>query len=350
MDYKEKEHVPLVNKDFTTGLKKGRDLLSIMSSRMKTMLHPDVEVTVGDCLFGCNMLVLQSYSKYLRRLPRTTKSITLDVNIVAPRSFVYLYDWMLADHARVTRIGIIELYRAAKFLEIEQLERQCFAYMDDRTRFMEATACMLYYESINMEQHDIRKLMLPRISKFFLIAVAFKDFLILPFEIIFEILSSSTIAVHSEIEILYTAIRWLGFAEEKREQYIFQILECVRFTRIPPVQLIRLSKTMLLDSDEDPYFIKIMIMPRVQSIVLNTTTFLTMVAAQQEVGIKPDIETLLKNYKLKKEMFRLRLTDDEKAIFHYAYTTHASYNSFKKYLRFLRDTSCYYYKNLHVVT
>ncbi|CAD6215628.1 GSCOCG00000440001-RA-CDS [Cotesia congregata] len=185
---------------------------------------------------------------------------------VTSKAFSIIYDWMISESNEscqlLRRDNILEIFMAAQFLGIKELEEQCWAFIDNNDLFSEDTAFLLYVEARKLGNTPVMELMVPRIMKFFLLLVSTKDFLELQVEELCLLLRSNYICVNSEMEVLMSAVRWLMHDWETRRQYMLSVLKCVRFGLIAPWQLVEVKR-----NPENPEFMELMSNPEVQKMV-----------------------------------------------------------------------------------
>lgn len=160
----------------------------------------NVEIHIEGTIFRCHMLVLQCYSEFFCDLTGKDK-VVLPTNKVTPQSFFMLYSWMLSPDPIVGREGILELYNAAEYLKIDGVLSQCWACLDD-AQISEDAAFLLYLEARQFRKSLIEELMIARIFKFFLTLVASEEFLKFAVDEVVLLLSSNSIGVHSEMEVI----------------------------------------------------------------------------------------------------------------------------------------------------
>lgn len=160
---------------------------------------------------------------------------------VTSRAFSIIYDWMISPTSEschlLRRDNILEIFLAAQHLGIkgwlffiyilykrdiffysiteiprrarEELEEQCWAFIDNDELFCEDTAFLLYLEARKIGNTAVMELMVPRIMKFFLMLVSTKDFLELAVEELCLLLRSNYISVNRYVynigrkEIIY---------------------------------------------------------------------------------------------------------------------------------------------------
>ncbi|XP_044586204.1 uncharacterized protein LOC123266197 isoform X3 [Cotesia glomerata] len=240
------------------------DLYCELSNRITNYKNADCAIKIGNDEFHCHLLVLQSYSTFFDE--KNSKNIDLTESSVTSKAFSIIYDWMISESNEscqlLRRDNILEIFMAAQFLGIKELEEQCWAFIDNNDLFSEDTAFLLYVEARKLGNTPVMELMVPRIMKFFLLLVSTKDFLELQVEELCLLLRSNYICVNSEMEVLMSAVRWLMHDWETRRQYMLSVLKCVRFGLIAPWQLVEVKR-----NPENPEFMELMSNPEVQKMV-----------------------------------------------------------------------------------
>lgn len=232
--------------------------------RICNYVNTDVQVVIGHEEFSCHSMVLQSYSQFFEDR-QMMQNIELQASDVTVNAFVVIYDWMITGKECITllkRDNILEIFVAAQYLGIKELEEQCWAFLDSEQVFSEDTAFILYIEAKRMNISSVKELMIPRIRKFFLMLVSSQDFVELDIDEVCVLLQSNYIAVNCEIEILMSAVRWLKYAWETRTDHIVKIMSCIRFGLISPWQLVDIKR-----NPENPELVKIMQQPEITKMV-----------------------------------------------------------------------------------
>lgn len=243
------------------------NLYKHMHYRITNYINPDCLVQIEDVQFNCHLLVLQCYSVYFNE--KTARDVVkLPADSVTPKAFELIYEWMTYVHGDsytiLKRDNILEVFSAAQFLGIKELEEQCWAFVDCEELFSEDTAFLLYLEAKKVGNTAVMELMIPRIMKFFLTLVSSKDFLDLKLDEVYVLLSSNYITVHSEIEVFMSAVRWLWHDWKTRKECLEQVMSCVRFGLIAPWQLVDIRR-----NPENPEFLEITSHPAVQQMIDN---------------------------------------------------------------------------------
>lgn len=220
------------------------DYLSKVTKLIQNFKQTDVSIQIGTDLFECHMDVLKCYSEYFVFLDaddnNSNEVIELSETDVTPKAFAIIYDWMLSDDNCVPRELFPEIFKAALFLKVKELEQNCFRYMD--LKLEERSGLQLYLEAKYVNLPILQKQMSQTISKIFLTFAASIEFLNLSFDEVEAILTSNKIAVNSELDVLFVAIKWLHHEWPKRQSYVTELIQHVRFSMIVAWQLVELKK------------------------------------------------------------------------------------------------------------
>lgn len=214
------------------------DVLLLIRKEISTFDKPDVQVVIGEAMFNCHKILLDCYSGYFRNMSLDKPIINLPSEKIKSTTFIKIYEWMLAtDSPRIERPGMMELFVAANFLQINDFITHFFVCIDNLNHFNEDSAFVLYWEARTFNETQIQELMLPRIQKFFLTMVTTTEFLEMTSQELCSFLKSNTIGIRRESDVFYSALTWLFNNWEEREVYVFDIMNCVRFNLMTPWEL-----------------------------------------------------------------------------------------------------------------
>ena len=259
------------------------DYLSKVTKLIKNYEHTDVSIKIGNDIFECHMDVLKCYSEYFVFLDadesNSNEIIELSETDVTPNAFKIIYDWMLSDDNCVQRDSFPEIFKAALFLKVKELEQTCFRYMD--LKLEERSALQLYLEAKSVNFSILQKHLAQSISKIFLTFAASIEFLNLSFDDVEAILTSNKIGVNSELDVMFIAIKWLNHEWPKRQAYVFELIQHVRFGLIVAWHLVELKKY-------PTEFKHIFMIPEVQGLIDDALNF---------VNTQNKLEHTFKNYK-----------------------------------------------------
>ncbi|XP_067005095.2 actin-binding protein IPP-like [Anabrus simplex] len=231
------------------------DIVKLILYRITNQVGSDFTVRIGQELFSCHLLVLQCYSLYFDSL-KEAKRVDIPESNVSPAAFNAIYHWMIStgvdSYRLMTRDNILDVLTASKFLGVQELEGCCWSLLDSDEVFSEDAAFQLYMKAKKIGNTTVMELMIPRIRRFFLTLVSSRDFLELAVEDVCTILRSSYIAVHGEIEIFMSAVRWLMRDWVRRKNHVLTVMRCIRFGHIAPWQLVDIRR-----NPENPQFTEI---------------------------------------------------------------------------------------------
>ncbi|KAL9888084.1 uncharacterized protein ACN2A1_010200 [Glossina fuscipes fuscipes] len=237
------------------------------------------------------------------------------------------------------------MYRSIVLIDfinhIKELINQCWLCLDDRVRFREDTAFLLYLEARKYCLESLEQLMLMRICKFFLTLVASKEFLILSAREVCVLLSSNTIGVNSETEIFMSVVNWLSHNREERKCHMLDLLRCVRFSLMPPWFLVTLTK-----NSECPEIEHIVNNAEVRNMINDSITY---TAIQFYYGEKREDGLLF--LELLTPMQRQWVFDKECKYHHRLECPHlqyVTYEPFLEYLEIILSIGIDYWRNLEM--
>ncbi|XP_037920056.1 uncharacterized protein LOC119657284 isoform X2 [Hermetia illucens] len=315
------------------------DLLVLLEKMIKNYEKTNVQIRINDTTFNCHMMVLQCYSDFFMEL-NNEQLVVLPADKVTPQAFVMVYDWMLSSKPMVQREGILELFNAAQFLKIKGLVDQCWVCLDDDERFCEDAAFLLYLEARKFGHELIQQLMLTRICKFFLTLVASKEFLELTPKEICTLLQSNSIGVNTETEVLMAAVRWLNFNWADREQYMLEVMGCVRFGLMTPWQLVELRR-----NSDSPEIQRVVESGAVQKMIDDGLSYVTTKYwyASNSENLFHFMERLNLTEPVERQWVRDKTWSEH---FECPNQMYSSYNSFLEYLEMIRNMGKDHWKTL----
>lgn len=232
--------------------------------RIPNKNKPDCRVHIGGEVIHCHFLVLQCYSKLFNNL-KTVSKVEISSEKCTANSFMLIYEWMIREHQSyklLSQTNVLDTLKAARYLEIEELENQCWSLIDNVKVFNEKTAFLLYVDAKQKNLPEVQELMNPRIRDFFLILVSSLNWLELDVEEVIDLLSSNWIRINCEMEVFMAAVRWLMFDWKRRNKLKLKVLECVRFAHIDPWQLVDIKR-----NPENQEFIELAADPSISKLI-----------------------------------------------------------------------------------
>ncbi|XP_017866785.1 PREDICTED: kelch repeat and BTB domain-containing protein 8-like [Drosophila arizonae] len=212
-------------------------LANIVQNRIRT----DVQVVVHGTTFDCHLTVLQVASEYFR-LFTSTHTIVIDEPEVTVLAFEKLYEWILKGKAFRLRVDwLLDMYRTARFLKMPKFIDRLWGYFENTKNFSEGHAFNLYIKAIPYPTEMLQALMLTRVNRFFLTAVTTTEYLNLTAEQVYAMLTTSVLAVNSEMEVLMSALRWMMYDWEERKKHKLFLMQAVRFNLMPAWYILSLK-------------------------------------------------------------------------------------------------------------
>ncbi|KAJ0180647.1 hypothetical protein K1T71_004051 [Dendrolimus kikuchii] len=225
-------------------LPKKQDLFKEFYRRIYNYINTDTVIHIGEDEFHCHHMVLQVYSAFFEM--NSSRDIELPGSNVTPEAFQAVYEWMIFSGMESNKVlkreNVLDLFCAAQYLGIKDLEDQCWSFIVNEHLFTEDTAFALFREARSKGMTPVMDLMVPRVMRFFLPLVASRDFLNLEPEEVMVFLKSNYISVTSEIEVLMAGVRWLHGDWAARKRFAVDVMKCVRFGLISPWQLVDIKR------------------------------------------------------------------------------------------------------------
>ncbi|KAH8401908.1 hypothetical protein KR009_008659, partial [Drosophila setifemur] len=229
-DYRNVNRMTMPAKDFR--LPEKNSILEALTAFWNKNEHFDFLVRIGSHAFPCHRMVIMIHVEEVRQNPDIWE-LELSEDLVPSEIFPTLYRWMTDRELSVKRSGIVPLLAAATHLKIEELQQQIW-HLFDSQEFSEHLAIQAALDALLFKGiHHLHHLMLQRIQYYFLTFVSSVEFLSLPCGGLCFLLSSSEIAVNSEAEVFYSAIRWLNHEWPARQNRVMEVMANVRLSKMP---------------------------------------------------------------------------------------------------------------------
>ncbi|KAH8306444.1 hypothetical protein KR018_011523 [Drosophila ironensis] len=246
---------------------------------------PDVLVQVGEEIFFCHLTVLQLSMEYFRNhVP--IDSITFSTQLMPARGFQMIYDWVIDLDSKPAREHILDMYVAASFLKMRELMNHLWSRLDDPNMVTSDEAFCIYVESIPYNLTLLQELMLGRIHKFFILAVATEEYLDLEPKHIFRLISHHNMCVNSEMEMLLCALRWLFYDWSNRSIYAVTLMQAINFNAMP-AWFTRVLKTKQSDPDMQEF----VLIPEITTMInLGLSFSVTHLHLDPESSLRPPLK------------------------------------------------------------
>ncbi|XP_017082835.1 kelch-like protein 40b [Drosophila eugracilis] len=205
-----------------------RKITNILQNKIGT----DMVVHVGDQDFPCHWPVLYYYSEYFKKFEKVN-DIFLSSDKVTPKGFQLVYEWMTDINAEIPWKNFVDLYMAVDFLKISELHELICCRLDNPKLLSGFEAFKFFLQTLPLNSALLQDLMLTRINKYFLLAVATEEYLNLEPKHVFNMLNQMNMCVNSEMEMFMSGVRWLLYDWPNRKQYAVTIMQAIRFNLMP---------------------------------------------------------------------------------------------------------------------
>lgn len=208
----------------------------LIEYNIRNKIACDTTIIIGKETFKCHSTVLKVFTEYFVKLEMSGFSlevIELPVDQVSMDAFREIYNWMLIEDFQIPRVKFADIFKTAIFLKVKALVKECMAIIDDKIIIGEREAVSIFLDSKKINCKLLQSHMVKKISKIFLTFVASLDFLELSFEEVYEFFKSNWIAINSELDMLYIALRWLEHEWPKRKSCVKRLFPLIKFEVIP---------------------------------------------------------------------------------------------------------------------
>lgn len=217
-------------------MKKRDGVLALLERTWEQCQSNDLILRLGVRKLHCNRTLLMSYSEWaVDKLKNGSHELHLPENQVPYEGLAALCGWMDKSHTVLDCAHLMAVLAAATFLRVQALSRQVWQCLDLPQGIKEDRAFKMAIDASSMHALDCYRgldtTILRRVQCFFLTLVASKEFLHLPPENICSLLSAE-VAVNSEKEIFFAAVRWLAHDWAARSKHLEPIMESVRLAQI----------------------------------------------------------------------------------------------------------------------
>ncbi|XP_037954163.1 uncharacterized protein LOC119684231 [Teleopsis dalmanni] len=217
------------------------DTYDKLSTVFKDTSNGDVNIKIGNCAFKCHKMILRAYSNFFKDRPSVT-TLELPDDIISPGAFQVLYYWMVDKSRKIECDGVMEVIKAAIYFEVPLLIETCWKIFSNEEYFTEDVAFFAFFQARSYDFPELKEVMLKRVRKFYLHLTCTAEFLFLTVEELKFLISSNYIEVNMESEVFFSVVRWLDHCWEERSIYLVSLMQCVRFTIMPPSFLLYLSR------------------------------------------------------------------------------------------------------------
>ncbi|XP_064536627.1 kelch-like protein 26 [Drosophila montana] len=308
----------------------------------------DLVLKLGTKQICVNRLRFMCQSKFIKdNLKGGQRELVLPEDRVPAEGLVRVCDWINKPVAKLERCHIMQVLAAAIYLEIEPLVKQVWFCLDLVEDFREDQAFAVSFEALNLGDKlpllGLDTTMLLRIQCFFLTLVASVEFVELPLQHVRCLLSSVNVAVNSEKEIFFSAVRWLNHDWAARAKHTLDIMETVRLLLLPRTFIMELQAPT-----DEPSLNCIIEMPEFQQIIYEAYSAYTLLIFNDGSELFGQLYDI---FKIEVPLRRPFICHTECA-YHRAHPDDPSddltYKHFLSYLRLLQTSGAYTWKDLQV--
>lgn len=209
---------------------------NMIEYNLKNKIACDTTIIIGKETFECHSIVLKVHTEYFIKWEESgysMETVELPSNQVSMDSFSEIYNWMLNENYEIPRPKFADIFKSGVFLKIKDLVKECMAIIDDKELIDERVAISIFLEAKKIDCRLLQSHMIAKVSKIFLTFVASLEFLELSFEEVHEFFKSNAIAVNSETDMVYVALRWLEFEWPKRKSSVKRLFKLIKFEVMP---------------------------------------------------------------------------------------------------------------------
>ncbi|KAH8418664.1 hypothetical protein KR222_009235 [Zaprionus bogoriensis] len=228
-------------------LEKREPMLALFERTWQKYGTNDLLLRLGKSRLRCNRLLLIGFSAYAaEKLANGGKELVLSEDRVPYAGLLGVCAWMSKAHGKIDYAQLMQVMVAATFLRMDSLCRQIWYCLDLPHAVTEEHAFVMAHQANSMKLlmplPGLETTFLRRIKCFFLTLVASVEFLQLTPDLLCRLLSAD-VAVNSEREVFFAAVRWLTHDWATRSQFLLPVMDCVRLAQLPYNSLLVLPET-----------------------------------------------------------------------------------------------------------
>ncbi|XP_053325790.1 actin-binding protein IPP [Spea bombifrons] len=219
--------------------KHSQRILSQMNKMRLQKEFCDVQIQIGERVFGLHKLVLAASSPYFSALfaggMKESSNDVVQIQGVEPSSFELLLDFIYTGSVKITSGNVQELMTAADMLQLSLVVELCCDFLKEQIdpancvgffQFSEQLACQPLIEFTESYIHAH----FPEVE-------AEDEFPSLTKEQLIRILRSEELCIEDEHQVFSAAMLWLQRDVAARKRHVVEVLEPVRFSLLPPQRL-----------------------------------------------------------------------------------------------------------------
>lgn len=199
---------------------------------LKENLKGSAIIKIGSGIFRCNAVLLRLYSSVFASCDSRFNTFVFDEKTVPIGGFERTYKWLQFQEP-IDWEDMMEVLQVACHLKIDLLvdhcwDQICVPELSERAAFDLFKKCEDY-----SELEDARRYLANRLRHCFLALVGSEEYMNLTAPQVTMLLDSDAIGVNCEVEVFYSAVRWLSRNLGERMEHMQVIMRSVRFPLIP---------------------------------------------------------------------------------------------------------------------
>uniref|UniRef100_A0A2C9LXS3 BTB domain-containing protein n=1 Tax=Biomphalaria glabrata TaxID=6526 RepID=A0A2C9LXS3_BIOGL len=186
------------------------DIVQTLGQFLETEKPFDIVITSGEEKFKCSKLLLTAYSGYFRTAFSTQLNENVNdypLNVVSGEVFKLILQAMYTGCNIVTEDNVIEMMKAADYLNIVFLENECIRFID---RVKSSENCMEFYiAGTKYNSEKVKRMVWPIIVKHFDSIHLQKNFLDLSQDDLSKLFQDENLVTKSEDNVVEAILIWV---------------------------------------------------------------------------------------------------------------------------------------------
>ncbi|ODN02973.1 Tectonic-1 [Orchesella cincta] len=239
----------LYQKKYSESTSTSEEFQKSILERIVTAKNPDTHVMIGDKTYPCHSLALEAFSSHFDRLrPELfVQQIHLPETEVASSVFPIIMDWIVqSEEGRkeiLTKENLIQVYAAAKYLGIRQLESQCISFLERKVEASDPDLLTMWDEVKKRQGSfpELVRIIASKLASSYHEIYAARRFLHMDVDELYMLLSSNDISIDSEMDVYDSAVSWLLHDWKNRKTHTNRIMSTIRFGLLTPLQLTQIN-------------------------------------------------------------------------------------------------------------
>ncbi|KAH7935526.1 hypothetical protein HPB52_009537 [Rhipicephalus sanguineus] len=231
-------------------LQKALDNVTHEATQVRDIAGGTVSVRVGGRTFEVDLELLKKHSCYFakcfHKLPQEALKIPLELQDVKPEVFEALVLFMETGFLDADPFMALDIYEASMLLGIHRAIKEIkrISLIGSKMERL-----LVWYRTANKGSSGRdRQAALRLVASRFDEVVADERFLRLSVAEVVPLFSCSRLGTSGEVPVFLAALRWLNHDYCKRQQYVVQLLKCVRFSLMSREEIVHCFHPPLLSN------------------------------------------------------------------------------------------------------